>query len=180
MNLLAKEKGKGKIDLSPRIKPKKQDKYSEKSKVKREYKFSLNDQTIYCGLIEEYRNTLCTIIKRSRNHLTEYYTIKFAIDDEIVENISGGVLQTVEEFESNLEKQRQEELDTINQEDNDSENNSNKMSEVERKIRESGLIPLFNPTTCMNPIAYVEMRCHDCHFEPRCIYYKKYKYKKIQ
>jgi len=165
--LLAKQKTKS-INLTPRDKPKKEDKYSEKPKVKRKYKFEKGDQVIYLGLVEEYKNTLCTIIKHSRNHLSEYYTVKFAIDDEIIKDVGGGILQTVEEFESNLEKQREED-----------KNNNDKISEVERKIRESGLIPLVNSKTCMNPIAYVEMRCHDCHFEPRCIYYKKGKYKRI-
>ncbi len=174
---MAKQKTKS-INLSPRDKPKKQDKYSEKPKVKRKYKFEKGDQVIYLGLVEQYKNTLCTIIKHSRNHLIEYYTIKFAIDDEILSDVGGGVLQTVEEFESYLEKQREKESDnTISQEDN--QNNNDKISEVERKIRESGKIPLSNPKTCINPIAYIEMRCHDCNFESRCIYYKKYKYKRI-
>lgn len=168
--LLAKQKSKS-INLTPRDKPKKQDKYSEKSKVKREYSFNINDAVIYLGLVEEYRNTLCTIVKRSRKHISEYYTIKFAIDDEILKDVAGGVLQTVEEFESNLKKEKIKE---------NKEYDQNTISELEKEVIEKGLEPYKNPKTCLNPIAHYEHRCHKCGFENRCIYYKKYKYVKVK
>jgi len=74
------------------------------SKHKLEYKHSIGDQIIYLGLIDEYKNTLATIVKRSKKYISEYYSIKFSIDDEIFNDIAGGVLKNLEEYELELNK----------------------------------------------------------------------------
>ena len=125
-------KGKG-INLTPREPKKKQDKYSEiPNKTKREYLHEINSQVIYLGIIDIYKNTLATIIKRSKKHISEYYSIKFAIDDEIVNDIAGGVLISLEEYELKLANEEEKEF---NQDQEDDQSN---LSDEEIKIVDSG------------------------------------------
>jgi len=166
------------ISLTPREskKSKKQDKYSESSKTKREYAHDLKDEVVYLGIVEEYKNTLATIIKRSRNHLSEYYSIKFSLDEEILDNIAGGVLISLENYEAELamEKEKEEKNNTNSQEDD----NQNDMSEEEKKIIDKGLEPYRNKSSCYNPVFFYERRCEQCSYELRCIYTNKHKYNK--
>ena len=72
MKIIAKSKGKG-INLNPRTKPKKEDKYSEISDIKSKPKFEISDQIlIYTGVEKDYRGLECTIIKRSQRKNINY------------------------------------------------------------------------------------------------------------
>jgi DNA-binding TFAR19-related protein (PDSD5 family) len=158
-------------------KSKSQDKYSEKIKTKREYKFHVNQEVIYKGLIEEYRNTLATIVnhKQSRNHSVEYYSIKFALDDEIINDVSGNMLISLENYE--LELAKEEEKNNSNNQDEDSQNI---VSDLEKEIIAKGLEPYRNRLSCFNPILYYERHCEQCGYQDRCVYRKKGKYDKIK
>jgi len=161
-------KGKS-INLTPRDKPKKkQDKYSETSDIKKEYKFNLKDTVIYLGLLEEYKGNECIIIKRSRRNINEYYRVKF--EDKVETDTPMGFLKTLEEYELWLSDQEKE---------NDDDNQEG-MSDVEKQILEKGLTPFKNRLSCYLQVALFEHRCHECGYEDRCIYIKKYKYDKVK
>ena len=149
-------------------KSKKQDKYSEISDIKKEFKFPMEGKAIFVGLPEEYRYLECTIIKRSNRKSTEYYKIKFDNDNEL-EGISGGFLKTLEEYELLLE-----------QSENKCEDDMNDISDVERKILETGLIPMKNEKSCHNQEMLYHRSCEQCGYEPVCIYWKKWQYDKIK
>jgi hypothetical protein len=157
------------ISLAPRTKPKKQDKYDETSKVKREYKFEVSDKhLVYNGILDEYKGKTCVVVKRSRRHINEYYRVKFEDGEET--DTSVNFLMGVEEYEQWLL-------------DQDSESNGddlNDVSEIEMKIIESGLIPMKNEKSCHNQILFYQHSCDKCDKESTCIYWKKYKYDKVK
>ena len=64
--------------------------------------------------------------------------------------------------------------------DNENENDTEDISDIERKIIEAGLIPYLNSKSCLSPIVYTEMRCNECNYESRCIYHSKHNYKKAK
>ena len=167
---------KGKINLTPRApkQKKEQDKYSEiPNKTKREYLHEINDQVIYLGIIDIYKNTLATIIKRSKKHISEYYSIKFAIDDEIVNDIAGGVLISLEEYELKLAKE--EDNEESNQEDDID------LSDEEIKVIQEGYSPYKNRLSCFSPIDFLKKNClNECTHRHQCIYRFKGKYDKIK
>jgi len=165
-------KGKS-INLTPRTKPKKEDKYSEKVSVKREYKHNIGDSVIYLGLLDEYRNTIAIITKRSKKHISEYYCIKFSIDDEIVKDVAGGVLQSLEEYELNLANEEEKNSNI------DKEDEQDDLSEEELKILENGLIPMKNKKSCYNQLKLYHRACPECGYVDTCIYRYKYKYDKV-
>jgi len=159
---MAKEKS---INLTPRTKPKKEDKYSEKASVKREYKHALKSRVVYVGLLDDYSGLECETVKRSRRKITEFYTIKFD-DEEIISDISGNFLMTPEEYQLYL-------LDTNN------ENNQNDLTEFEIELMKQGLESYKNYVQCLSPRHWYQMACDRCGYEGRCVCRKKYKYKKI-
>jgi len=153
-------------------KPKKVDKYKETSEpTKFKYAFDVGSDAIYRGIIEEYRNTLCTITKRSHKNQTEYYCIKFSLDDSELKDINGNILQSLEKFEAEL----------ANEENNETqEDGINDLSELEKQIIDKGLIPMKNFKSCQNPILFYQKSCEQCLKEPICIYWKKYLYDKVK
>ena len=156
------------INLTPREKPKKkQDKYSEISSIKAECTYNINDTLIYLGLVIEYKGQQCSVIKRKIRKQNEYYRVKFEDGEEA--DTSFGFLKTLEEYEQWLLDQNV-----------DNDNAQNDMSEIEKKIIESGLESYKNYVTCHSPISHYENKCHECCYESRCVYRKKYKYDKFK
>lgn len=147
-------------------KPKK-DKYSEISDIKKEYTYALNAEVIYLGLVEDYKTLSCSVVKRSRRKNTEYYNVKFS-DGEELDSIANGFLKTPEEYEQYL----------LDQENNSEDNHD--ISDMERKIIESGKIPMKNFRSCHNQLLFYQRSCEQCHHEPVCIYHKKYMYDKVK
>ena len=37
-----------------------------------------------------------------------------------------------------------------------------------------------NEKSCLYPTRYVDKKCNNCDYEVKCLYYMKYKYRKIQ
>jgi len=164
-----------KIDLTPRNKPKKQeDKYKETSKPKPfKYAHNVGDNIIYKGIIEEYYDTLAIITKRSHKNQNEYYTIKFSLDDVIKKDIGGGILQSLEEYETELVNGEEKNI-------NEQDNGQKDISEIERKIIEAGLVPMRNRLSCHDQLKLQKRSCELCGYESTCIYHKKYQYDKVK
>jgi hypothetical protein len=56
---------------------------SKKKSAKARWKFSVGDKAIYVGgLFEVYKNTEVMIIDRSRQHIKEYYKVRFIDGNE--------------------------------------------------------------------------------------------------
>lgn len=155
------------VNLNPRTKPKKDDRYKETSDIKKEYKYKLKDIVIFLGLVDEYKGLECSITKRSRRKNTDYYHVIFNDDTEL-KDIPVGFLKTPEDYKQYI----------LDQENSDSENNHS-ISDIERKILDSGLTPMSNEKSCMNQIRLYHRDCTSCCYEPTCIYHKKYQYDKI-
>lgn len=168
-----KRLAKGKINLTPREKkPKKQeDKYGEVNESKFKYTYDIGQDIIYKGIIEEYHNTLATIMKRTHKNQNTYYTIKFALDDVEKKDINGTIIQSLEEYELSLVKEEERDI----QDDELSD-----VSEIERKILEAGLIPMKNKFSCNNQMMLYHRNCPECCYEPTCIYHKKFQYDKVK
>jgi len=165
---------KGKSLLSQtNSKSKQPDKYKETSESKFKYTYEVNQNIIYKGIIEEYHNTLATIIKRSHKNQNEYYTIKFSLDEVVKKDINGNILKSLADFDAELAN---EEVKYTKEKDVDQSD----MSEIERKVIEAGQIPYRNARACLSPIVYSEMRCNECNYESRCIYHSKHNYKKLK
>lgn len=152
---------------TPSSRPKKQDKYSDKPTIKQEYKHKIDDNVVYVGSLDDYHGLECKIAKRSHRKSTEYYSIQFN-DGEIIRDIGGGFLRTLEEYE-NEQKQ-------INK--NIEENNN--LSEYEIELNKQGIESHHNYTQCLVPNVLYEMRCHECDCEKKCVYRNKYNYKKFR
>ena len=162
MKIIAKAKG---INLTPRTKPKKEDKYKETSES--EYKFPLAGTAIYNGFsndYKEYRGLECTILKRNRRKNTDYYLIKFE-DNKELKDIAVGFLKTQDEYNQWLL---------------DQEEGNDEMSDIEKAIIDAGLIPHKNRKSCLNPPYGDKEMCHKCCHENRCIYINKYNYAKMK
>lgn|GEM_PF-3572672 len=164
-------KGKSLLNQVSSKKSKKENKYSEVSSIKTEYKFSLQDKVVYVGLLEEFRDLVCTIIKRSRRKITDYYKVKFD-DGEELDSISGVFLKTIEEYELEVEQ--------LENNDSDNENSSNDMSEFEMELNRQGKTSYQNYVACLSPIYYYQMSCVECNFHNRCVYKNKGDYKKLK
>ena len=153
-------------------KSKKVDKYKETSEpTKFKYAFEVGETIIYKGIIDEYRNTIAVITKRSHKNQNEYYCIKFALDDSELKDINGNILKNLEDHEAEL----------ANEENNETqEDGINDLSELEKQIIDKGLIPMKNFKSCQNPILFYQKSCEQCLKEPICIYWKKYLYDKVK
>jgi len=153
-------------------KSKKVDKYKETSEpTKFKYAFEVGETIIYKGIIDEYRNTIAVITKRSHKNQNEYYCIKFALDDSELKDINGNILKNLEDHEAEL----------ANEENNETqEDGINDLSELEKQIIDKGLIPMKNFKSCQNPILFYQKSCEQCLKEPICIYCKKYLYDKVK
>ena len=153
-------------------KSKKVDKYKETSEpTKFKYAFEVGETIIYKGIIDEYRNTVAVITKRSHKNQNEYYSIKFALDDSELKDINGNILKNLEDHEAEL----------ANDENNETqEDGINDLSELEKQIIDKGLIPMKNFKSCQNPILFYKKSCEQCLKEPICIYWKKYLYDKVK
>ena len=153
-------------------KPKKVDKYKETSEpTKFKYTFEVGETIIYKGIIDEYRNTVAVITKRSHKNQNEYYCIKFSLDDSELKDINGNILKNLEDHEAEL----------ANEENNETqEDGINDLSELEKQIIDKGLIPMKNFKSCQNPILFYQKSCEQCLKEPICIYWKKYLYDKVK
>ena len=153
-------------------KSKKVDKYKETSEpTKFKYAFEVGETIIYKGIIDEYRNTVAVITKRSHKNQNEYYSIKFALDDSELKDINGNILKNLEDHEAEL----------ANDENNETqEDGINDLSELEKQIIDKGLIPMKNFKSCQNPILFYQKSCEQCLKEPICIYWKKYLYDKVK
>ena len=153
-------------------KSKKVDKYKETSEpTKFKYAFEVGETIIYKGIIDEYRNTVAVITKRSHKNQNEYYSIKFALDDSELKDINGNILKNLEDHEAEL----------ANDENNETqEDGINDLSELEKQIIDKGLIPMKNFKSCQNPILFYQKSCEQCLKEPICIYCKKYLYDKVK
>ena len=155
---------------------KKVDKYKETSEpTKFKYAFEVGSDAIYKGIIEEYRNTLCTITKRSHKNQTEYYCIKFSLDDSLLKDIIGTILQGLEEYEAEL-------IDKENKEGiQGKEDDIDDLSDIELEVIKNGYKSMGNKTTCMNPLLFYERRCEQCNnFKNECVYRFKGRYDKIK
>lgn len=142
------------------------DKYKEISDIKKEYAFSLKQQVIYIGIDETLRGQECIVIKRSGRNKTQYFNIQFN-DGRQLQYITASFLKTPEDYELWLEKQNKEETE-------------NNVSDLEAEVIKNGYIPLRNKDACMISSLWVERRCNDCHFENRCIFINKGKYRKVK
>ena len=153
-------------------KSKKVDKYKETSEpTKFKYAFEVGETIIYKGIIDEYRNTVAVITKRSHKNQNEYYCIKFSLDDSELKDINGNILKNLEDHEAEL----------ANEENNETqEDGINDLSELEKQIIDKGLIPMKNFKSCQNPILFYQKSCEQCLKEPICIYWKKYLYDKVK
>ena len=156
------------INLNPRTKPQKEDKYKEISDIKKEHKFNIENKVIFVGLVTEYRGQECIITKRNTRKDIDYYKVKFD-DDMELKDITVGFLKTPEEYEQWLSDQENDNVDV-----------QNSMSDVERKIIESGKIPMKNLRSCHNQELFFHRDCPSCGYEPVCIYWKKYQYDKVK
>ena len=160
------------INLTVRDKPKskKQDKYAETNySTKNEYTHNVDGTAFYLGLLEEYKGKECVIVKRSRRKQNEYYRVKFEDGEETDTSI--GFLKTSEEYEQWL----------LDQEDEDSEDNTSDMSEFELELNKQGIASYGNYVTCLSPIELYERRCGDeCGYRLRCVYRNKGNYKKFK
>ena len=156
------------INLTPRDKPKKkQDKYSEISDIKKEFKFPMKSKVIYVGMTTIYRGLEATVIKPSRRKNNDYYNIEFD-DGEQLDSISSVYLRTLEEYELELE-----------QSENKSEDDQSNIPEIEVEMIKNGIESHKNYQACLSPIVYSEMRCFECNYESRCVYHSKHNYKKL-
>jgi len=157
-------------------KSKKQDKYketSEQSKFK--YSFEIGENIIYKGIIDEYRNTIAIITKRSHKNQNEYYGIKFSLDDSELKDINGNILKNLEEHEAELANEEEY------RGNKDQEYNQEEISEIEMEVLKNGFKSIDNKTTCMNPLLFYERRCEQCNsFKNVCVYRNKGKYEKIK
>lgn len=122
------------------------------------YKFEIDQEVIYVGSLEGYENAVCTVTKRKRKYITEYYHIKFE-DGEKIETI-GSILKTKEEYEEYIK----------------GKNNTTKRS----VILEDGVESLENYYCCHDPVAFFEKRCNKCLKFKRCVYENKGNYKKLK
>ena len=114
-------------------KSKKQDKYketSEQSKFK--YSFEIGENIIYKGIIDEYRNTIAIITKRSHKNQNEYYGIKFSLDDSELKDINGNILKNLEEHEAELANEEEY------RGNKDQEYNQEEISEIEMEVLKNG------------------------------------------
>jgi len=157
------------VNLTPRDKPKKkQDKYSEISDIKKEFKFPMKSIAIYVGMTTNYRGLESTIIKQSRRKNNDYYNIEFD-DGEQLDSVSSVYLRTLEEYELELD-----------QTENKSEESNVDLSEYEIELMKQGLQSYRNYTTCFSPIDFYERNCDNgCTYRLRCVYSDKGKYKKL-
>lgn len=151
-------------------KSKKQDKYSDVSDIKTEYKFEVSDKIklIYLGLIDTYKNQECIVTKRSRRRNNEYYKILF--DDGMEAETSNGFLMTLDEYEEYLLEQE----NSINK-----DNNNNDISEFELELMSRGIRSHKNYEACLSPKVFYNRQCDACGYSSRCVYNGKYKYKKL-
>jgi len=165
---------KSKSLLSQTSKPKKQDKYKETSEPSKfKYSFDIGENIIYKGIIDEYRNTIAVITKRSHKNQNEYYCIKFSLDDSELKDINGNILKNLEEYESELAS---EEVNDINQEDDMGD-----LSIEEIKVIQEGYSPYKNRLSCFSPIDFLKKNClNECTHRYQCIYRFKGKYDKIK
>ena len=164
MKIIAKS-----VNLTPREKPKKkQDKYSEISDIKKEFKFPIKSIAIYVGMTTNYRGLESTIIKQSRRKNNDYYNIEFN-DGEQLDSVSSVYLRTLEEYELELDQ-------TENKSEEDIE-----MSDEEIKVIENGYVPYKNRFSCFSPIDFLKKNClNECTHRHQCIYRFKGKYDKIK
>ena len=153
-------------------KSKKVDKYKETSEpTKFKYTFEVGETIIYKGIIDEYRNTVAVITKRSHKNQNEYYCIKFSLDDSELKDINGNILKNLEDHEAEL---------ALDENNETQEDGINDLSELEKQIIDKGLIPMKNFKSCQNPILFYQKSCEQCLKEPICIYWKKYLYDKVK
>jgi len=160
-------KGKG-INLTPREKKPKKDKYSELSDIKPEFKFEASDsiKLIYLGLLDEYKGSECIVIKNSRRKNIEYYRVKF--DDDFEADTSMGFLRTLEEYKQLVL-------------DQEKANAPKEKSAIEIEMIKNGIEPHLNSETCLSPLTFYHRGCSsDCTYEERCIYRNKYDYSVIK
>lgn len=156
------------INLTPRDKPKKkQDKYSEISDIKKEFKFPMKSKVIYVGMTTIYRGLEATVIKPSRRKNNDYYKIEFD-DGEQLDSISSVYLRTLEEYELELEQNE-------NKLDDDIE-----ISDEELKVIENGYVPYKNRLSCYSQLDYYHRNCGGCTHRHQCIYRFKGIYDKIK
>jgi len=156
------------INLTPREKkPKKQDKYSEISDIKKEFKFPIKSKAIYVGMTTNYKGLESTIIKHSRRKNNDYYKIEFD-DGEQLDSISSVYLRTLEEYELEL-----------SQTENKSEDNI-EISDEEIKVIENGYVPYKNRLSCYSQLDYYHRNCGGCTHRNQCIYRFKGIYDKIK
>ena len=156
------------INLTPREKkPKKQDKYSEISDIKKEFKFPIKSIAIYVGMTTNYRGLESTIIKQSRRKNNDYYNIEFD-DGEQLDSVSSVYLRTLEEYELELSQ-------TENKSEDDVE-----ISDEELKVIENGYVPYKNRLSCYSQLDYYHRNCGGCTHRHQCIYRFKGIYDKIK
>lgn len=168
---MAKEKSKSLLNKTTSKPKKKLDKYSEEYIEKREYKYKPNDKVVYFGSMNGCHGLECTIIKRRRRKNLEYYKIQFNNDDEIISDISGNFLKSLEEYEQWVSNQENE---------GSEEENKNKMSEFELELNRQGKTSYQNYDACLSPLNYYQMSCTECRFCDRCVYKNKGDYKKLK
>ena len=158
--------------LSQTSKSKKVDKYKETSEpTKFKYAFEVGETIIYKGIIDEYRNTIAVITKRSHKNQNEYYCIKFSLDDSELKDINGNIWKNLDDHEAEL---------ALDENNETQEDGINDLSELEKQIIDKGLIPMKNFKSCQNPILFYQKSCEQCLKEPICIYCKKYLYDKVK
>ena len=156
------------INLTPREKkPKKVDKYSEISDIKKEFKFPIKSKAIYVGMTTNYKSLESTIIKQSRRKNNDYYNIEFE-DGEQLDSVSSVYLRTLEEYELELSQIESKSEDDV------------EISEEELKVIENGYSPYKNRLSCYSQLDYYHRNCGGCTHRHQCIYRFKGVYDKIK
>lgn len=149
-------------------KSKKENKYSETSDIKKEYKFDINDNVFYLGYKTDFRNLECSIVKRSTKKGVHHYTIKFEEREEELDSVIVDFLKTPEEYEIYLLEQEQ------------GSDNQENLSEMEFEMIKNGIESYKNYDQCLSPMDFYKRNCSDgCTYSSRCVYIGKFKYKNL-
>jgi len=161
---------KGKSLLSQTsTKPKKQDKYDETSSIVKDYEFNEGDRVVFLGLVSDYRGLECTITKRTmKKKTTDYYVVKFD-DGKIIESVVYGFLRTPEQYELELEEQK-----------NKDEDDHSDLPEIELEMIKNGIESHKNYHSCLSPLNFHYMDCDSCGYKSKCVYENKFDYKKAK
>lgn len=132
-----------------------------KKELKIKNKYNVGDIVIYVShLHSDYNGKLCLVLKKRKSHIQHHYEVEFQKDKKIIKDVNETSLFTIEEFDNYQKEQEEKKLE-------DKQTIKNNINVFESH---------YNFDSCLNPIAFYEIRCNKCRYEKKCVYKNKYNY----